>query len=60
MRTIALLAACALVLSSASAQAEGGKKMSAHDIKMKSIDGKDLDLAQFKGKAILIVNVASE
>src|SRR5215211_4508676 len=30
------------------------------DFKLKSIDGKDMDLAQFKGKAVLLVNVASK
>ncbi|HEX4611265.1 MAG TPA: glutathione peroxidase, partial [Urbifossiella sp.] len=27
--------------------------------KMKGIDGKDIDLAQYKGKVVLVVNVAS-
>ena len=31
-----------------------------HDITLKDIDGKDLPLKQFAGKAVLIVNVASE
>src|SRR3954471_3287899 len=30
------------------------------DFKLKSIDGKDFDLSQFKGKAVLLVNVASK
>lgn len=30
------------------------------DFKMKSIDGKDVDLAQYRGKVVLIVNVASK
>ena len=30
------------------------------DLKMKGIDGKELDLAKFKGKVVLIVNVASK
>ncbi|WP_417730199.1 glutathione peroxidase [Rosistilla oblonga] len=30
------------------------------DFKMESIEGKTVDFAQFKGKAILVVNVASE
>jgi glutathione peroxidase len=33
---------------------------SVHDFTMKSIDGKEISLSQYKGKAILIVNVASE
>ena len=34
--------------------------MTALDYKMKTIDGKELDLAGFKGKVVLFVNVASE
>ena len=34
--------------------------MSIHELKMKSIDGKDVDFSQYKGKVLLIVNVASE
>jgi glutathione peroxidase len=60
MRMTALLTACVLVVSAASAQAQGEKKMSVHELKMKSIDGKDVDLSQYKGKVLLIVNVASE
>ncbi len=33
---------------------------SVYDFAIKSIDGKELNLAQFKGKKILIVNTASE
>lgn len=33
---------------------------SVHDFTMKTIDGKDLSLATFKGKKLLIVNVASQ
>jgi len=31
-----------------------------HDIKVQDIDGKELDLATLKGKAVLLVNVASQ
>lgn len=34
--------------------------MSVHDIKVKTIDGEEVSLAKFKGKALLIVNTASE
>ena len=48
--------------------AKGGAKMSAstgantglHTFKMKDIDGKERDLSEFKGKAVLVVNVASK
>lgn len=31
-----------------------------YDFKMKSIDGKEIDFSQYKGKKILVVNVASK
>lgn len=33
---------------------------SVHDFKVKSLDGKDVNLADYKGKVLLIVNVASK
>lgn len=33
---------------------------SVHEFKMKSIDGKEVDMSEFEGKVLLIVNVASE
>lgn len=54
MKTIALLAAFS-VLAIVTAQAE-----SIYDLKLKDIDGKDTTLAAYKGKALLIVNVASK
>jgi glutathione peroxidase len=36
------------------------KSMSIYDFTMKDIDGKDVKLSKFKGKAMLIVNVASK
>jgi glutathione peroxidase len=35
-------------------------KASFYDFKMKSIDGKEIDFAQYKGKKVLLVNVASK
>ena len=34
--------------------------VSIYDFKINSIDGKEIDFAQFKGKSLLIVNVASK
>ncbi len=34
--------------------------MSVHDFKVKTIDGAEVSLAQYKGKALLVVNTASE
>jgi glutathione peroxidase len=54
MRTLALIAA--LVLGQiAAVHAE-----SIYDIKLKDIDGKDTTLSAYKGKVLLIVNVASK
>ena len=36
------------------------KTASALNFKMKSIDGKEVDLSKYKGKVVLIVNVASK
>jgi glutathione peroxidase len=54
MKTFALIASfIAMTTIAASAQ-------SIYDIKLKDIDGKDTTLAAYKGKAVLIVNVASK
>jgi glutathione peroxidase len=52
-----------LVLAPAFARAEdkGDKKVpGVLNFKMKGLDGKDVDLSQFQGKVVLIVNVASK
>lgn len=38
----------------------GGEMRSVHDFTMKDIDGKEVPLSTFKGKIVLIVNVASK
>lgn len=38
----------------------GGDKKSFYDFKVKDIEGNDVDLHKYKGKKLLIVNVASE
>ncbi|MES2766026.1 MAG: glutathione peroxidase [Bacteroidota bacterium] len=43
-------------MNSTTAQAPG----TIHDFTMKSIDGKDISLKDYKGKALLVVNVASQ
>jgi glutathione peroxidase len=53
MRFLPLVALCALLTVSASAQ-------SLLDIPVRDIDGNDGSLATFKGRVLLIVNVASE
>ena len=37
-----------------------GAPMSVYDFSMKTIDGKDVSLSSYKGKALMIVNTASE
>ena len=42
------------------APGSAAEKSSPLDFKMKSIDGKDVDLSKYKGEVVLIVNVASK
>src|SRR5256885_236996 len=57
-----LAAAAGLVLAACGADdpKEGAKVSGPLDYKMTGIDGKQVDLAQYKGKVVLLVNVASE
>jgi glutathione peroxidase len=54
-------AAVALVVGLDGVQVGNGQEKAMTPLagKMKGIDGKDVDLAQFKGKVVLVVNVAS-
>lgn len=54
MKTIALFAALLLL------QTVAARAGSLYDIKLKDIDGKDTTLSAYKGKVLLIVNVASK
>ena len=51
-----------LILSSifVNAQEQTSPKKSIHSLSIKSLDGKKINLSDFKGKKILFVNVASE
>ena len=61
MTRIAAAALAALVLAAAPALAEEKEKdNTVLDHKMKSLDGKEVDFAGYKGKVLMIVNVASE
>lgn len=59
-----LSAAIALIVSFAAGKHPNQKSASGagsiYDFKMKTLDGKEISLSQFKGKKLLIVNVASE
>jgi glutathione peroxidase len=55
---VAACVACALITS---ARAEEGKKVTGVlGFKMKTLEGKDVDLSKYKGKVVLFVNVASK
>lgn len=62
MRQVLIMTA--LILGSlptmAQAQQAGGAKKSIYDFQATTIDGQKVDLSKFKGKVLLIVNVASE
>ncbi|MEA5062994.1 Glutathione peroxidase BsaA [bioreactor metagenome] len=42
------------------AHAQNGKQKNLYDFKVTDIDGKEFDMAQLKGKKVMIVNVASK
>lgn len=60
MRKKLLIYAVFLVVSGSLIFAGGEKMKHFYDFKMKDIDGKDVKLDVFKGKVILVVNVASK
>ena len=53
-----LIAAFAMTAITSPANADEAK--SVHEFSVKNIDGKEIDLSEYKGKALLIVNVASK
>jgi glutathione peroxidase len=55
MKVLMCAAAAVFGLAGVSAMAAD----SVHDFKMKSLDGKDVSLGDYKGKVLLVVNVAS-
>ncbi|HEV8605449.1 MAG TPA: glutathione peroxidase [Tepidisphaeraceae bacterium] len=60
MIKLSLLVAGALFLFATSLCAEDKKDKSIYDFNVKDIDGKPVDLSQYKGKVLLVVNVASK
>ncbi|MFM7741220.1 MAG: glutathione peroxidase, partial [Planctomycetota bacterium] len=60
MTKLLLIASLLLLAGIAKANELGNDdKSAALNFKMKSIDGKDIDLNDYKGKVVLVVNVAS-
>jgi glutathione peroxidase len=60
MKVFKSFVAAAIVAAFAVSGHAEDKVVSPLSVKMKSIDGKDLDLSKYKGKVVLIVNVASK
>jgi len=63
LRRMTMLAALVFAIAArpVDAQQKGTQGMAPiHKIKMKGLDGKEVDFAKYKGKVLLIVNVASE
>jgi glutathione peroxidase len=57
---LVLLVVTTVGISQRAGLAEGSKTRSILDFTMKNIDGKDVPLSGFRGKVLLVVNVASE
>ncbi len=63
MKLFSLAALAALFVSGANVLADDAAEKKApetvHDFKIKSLEGEEVDLAKYKGKVLLVVNVAS-
>ena len=59
MRIGTMILTLAIGLAAASAQ-EGTPMPSIYDFTLKDIDGRERNLAEFKGQVLLVVNVASK
>jgi len=57
---VAGLVAASIAIPAAQESSSGGKVNSFYDLKTKTLDGKPADLATYKGKVTLVVNVASK
>src|SRR5206468_1999449 len=60
MKVLKSFIAAALLAAFALTGHAEDKKVAPLEVKMKSIEGKDLELSKYKGKVVLIVNVASK
>ena len=60
MKILSYLALSACLLTGSITVAEDAKTPdTVHGFKVKSLEGKEVDLAKYKGKVLLVVNVAS-
>ena len=55
-----LVLSLSAVIAAEKADDEAKKAPAALDFKMKTLDGKEVDLSQYLGKVVLVVNVASK
>ena len=60
LTSIFILSLAAFLVSKLSKAKQSNVAGSIYDFKMKSLDGKEIDFSQFKGKNLLIVNTASK
>jgi len=58
--TLLTIAAIALNAGPGNEIPKGGKQAMIYSFALKSIDGKEVNLSQYRGKALLLVNVASQ
>jgi glutathione peroxidase len=58
--TLLTITAIALNAGPGSEIPKGGKQAMIYNFAMKTIDGKEVNLSQYRGKALLLVNVASQ
>ena len=58
--TLLTIAAIALNAGPGNEIPKGGKQAMIYNFALKSIDGKEVNLSQYRGKALLLVNVASQ
>ena len=57
---VAVVAMLAAAISLQAAEKGGTKMPAALNFKMQVLDGKEVDLSQYQGKVVLVVNVASK
>lgn len=59
MKTLSCLTLALCLLGNSAMAENANEAKSVHDFTVKSLDGKEVDLSKYKGKVLLVVNVAS-